>query len=296
MAPSAGQGPGQVADDAAARDVGTGVQAVAQRGARGQHGGGVDHRRPQQLVGHADVGPRPGRVVETQAGPLEQDVAGQGVAVGAQPGGGQPDDGVAGLHPLGTELGAVLDHPDREAGQVELVGGHDPGVLGRLAADQRAAGLTAALVHPGHDGGHRVRIDLAGGQVVEHEERLGTDAHQVVHAHGHQVEADRLVAAGGRATTSLVPTPSVEATSTGRVAGHVERELAAEAADARHHGAQPLDRGVAGRDVHAGRRVGGAALVTCSDPGERGLVRRIDTGRPRKVTGVAAGPSSGSRR
>ena len=87
----------------------------------GQHGRGVDHRRAQQLVGHAVVGPRPGRVAQVEAGPLEQDVAGQGVAVGAQPGRGQPDDDVAGPHPLGAELGPLLDHADGEAGQVELV-------------------------------------------------------------------------------------------------------------------------------------------------------------------------------
>ena len=64
-----------------------------------------------------------------------------------------------------------------------------------------------------------------------------------------------------RATTILVPTPSVEATRTGwREAAEVERELAAEPADALHHAAQPLHGGVAGRDVHPGAGVGGAAL------------------------------------
>ena len=49
---------------------------------------------------------------------------------------------------------------------------------------------------PGHDGGHLVGVDLAGGDVVEHEQRLGADAHQVVDAHGDEVDADRVVAAG----------------------------------------------------------------------------------------------------
>ena len=58
-----------------------------------------------------------------------------------------------------------------------------------------------------------------------------------------------------------MPTPSVEATSTGlRVAAHVEGELPPEAADARHHGAQALDRRVTGGNVHAGAGIGGAAL------------------------------------
>ena len=45
-----------------------------------------------------------------------------------------------------------------------------------------------------------------------------------------------------------------------REAAEVERELAAEAADALHQAAQALDGGITGRDVHAGAGVGGAAL------------------------------------
>ncbi len=96
----------------------------------------------------------------------------------------------------GPSCGPLLDDTDREAGQIELVGRHDAGVLGRLPADQRAAGLAAALVHPRHHGRHLVGVDLARGDVVEHEQRLGAHADQVVDAHGDQVDADRVVAAG----------------------------------------------------------------------------------------------------
>ncbi len=161
------------------------------------------------------VGPLPGGIPELEAGPLEEDVAGERVAVGTQPRRGQADDGVALPHALGTELRPLLHHADGEAGQVELVARHDAGVLRRLAPDQRAARLAAALVHPGHDGGHLLGVDLAGGDVVEHEERLGAHAHQVVDAHGDQVDADRAVAAGVAGDAILVPTPSVEATRTG---------------------------------------------------------------------------------
>ena len=41
-----------------------------------------------------------------------------------------------------------------------------------------------------------VGVDLAGGDVVEEEERLGAHADQVVDAHGDQVDADRVVATG----------------------------------------------------------------------------------------------------
>ena len=87
------------------------------------------------------------------------------------------------------------------------------------------------------------------------------DADEVVDAHGDEVDADRLVAAGVAGDDHL----GAHAVGRGhqdrvRVAAEVERELAAEPADARHHAAQALDGGVAGRDVHTGAGVGGAAL------------------------------------
>ena len=157
-AQAAGQGAREVAHNAAARDVGAGVQRIAERAAHGEHGGGVDHRRAQQLVRHAVVGTRPGGVAELEAGPFEQDVAGERVAVRAQTRRGQPHDDVARPHALGAELGPLLHHADGEAGQVELVARHDAGVLGRLAADERAPRLAAALVHPRHHGGHLVGV------------------------------------------------------------------------------------------------------------------------------------------
>ena len=238
------------------------MQCVAEGGPHGEHGRGVDDRGAQQLVGHGVRGSLPGGIREVEAGPLEEHVAGQRVAVGAQPRRGQSHDGVAGADPLGAELGAVLDDAHREAGQVELVGRHDPRMLGRLAADQRAARLPAALVHAGHHGGDVLGVDLARGEVVEHEQGLGADADQVVHAHGDQVDADRLVAPGGPGHHQL----RAHAVGRGHQHGlgeavHVEGELAPEAADARHERAQAVDRGFAGCDVHAGAGVGGAALA-----------------------------------
>ena len=121
----AGQGTGQVPHDAATGDVGAGVQRLAEGGAHGEHRRGVDHRGAQELVGHGVRRPVPGGVLEVEAGPLEQHVAGQRVAVGAQPRRDQADHRVARAHPLGPELGPVLHRADREAGQVQLVGRHD---------------------------------------------------------------------------------------------------------------------------------------------------------------------------
>ncbi len=58
---------------------------------------------------------------------------------------------------------------------------------------------------PGHQLGHLGGIDRAGRDVVEEEQRLGALAHQVVHAHGHQVDPDGVETAGGLGHQSLGP-------------------------------------------------------------------------------------------
>ena len=66
-------------------------------------------------------------------------------------------------------------------------------MLGHLAADERAAGLAAALADAPDDFGHGPGIQLAHGNVVEEEQRLGTGGQNIVHAHGHQIDAHRIV-------------------------------------------------------------------------------------------------------
>ena len=56
-----------------------------------------------------------------------------------------PTSGVTGDDGTAVEDLRPLDDPDREAREIDLVGGHRPRVLGRLAAEQRAPGLAAAL-------------------------------------------------------------------------------------------------------------------------------------------------------
>ncbi len=72
-----------------------------------------------------------------------------------------------------------------------------PGVLGHLTADQGAAGLAAALGDAGDQLLDVVRVELADGDVVEEEQGLGALAHQVVDAHGDQVDADGVEPADG---------------------------------------------------------------------------------------------------
>ena len=126
--------------------------------ARAQHGRGVDHRRAAAARRpRVRVGPVPGRLVEVRA---RRARAARGAPAcsrwTADPGEASPTS----ASPARTRAGpswVPLHHADGEAGQVELVGRHDAGVLGRLAADQGAAGLPAALVHAGDDGRRRAR-------------------------------------------------------------------------------------------------------------------------------------------
>ena len=138
-----------------------------------------------------------GRIVEGPPGPLEQDAPGQRVAVRAQAGRRQADEHVAGLDVLAGDQLVALGHPDREPDEVELARLHGARVLGHLAADQRAAGLAAALGHAFDELLDVVGVEPTDRDVVEEEERLGPLAHEVVDAHGHQVDADGVEPAGG---------------------------------------------------------------------------------------------------
>ena len=145
-------------------------------------------------------------------------------------------------------------------------------MLGHLAADERAAGLLAALADARHDLGHVLGLQLADGHVVEEEQRLGAGGQDVVGAHGHQIDAHRVVLAGHLGHLEL-RTHAVGAADQQRIVhvlGGRDGEQAAEAADVAHHlgtvrvvhdaldgfdGARALGR------VHARLRVGHRVLV-----------------------------------
>ncbi len=144
---------------------------------------------------------------------------------------------------------------------------------------------------PADDGGHLVGVDLARGDVVEHEQRLGPHADEVVDAHGDQVDADRPVATGvaGDDHFGAHPVGGGHQDRT-REAPQVERELAAEPADPLHHAAQALDGGVAGRDVHTGAGVGGALSHGGQTPGSAPWWAVTPTGSGRRsVTEAGTG-------
>ncbi len=96
------------------------------------------------------------------------------------------------------------------------------------AQPRLAAGRGDAVDHLGAD----LRIELAAGEIVEEEQRLGALHHEVVDRHGDEIDADRVVA------RSLDRDLDLGADAVGRgdqdrigEAGRLEIEQAAEAAD-----------------------------------------------------------------
>ena len=67
-------------------------------------------------------------------------------------------------------------------------------MLGGLPAQQGSPGDLAGGRDAGDDRGDTFGDDLARGDVVRDEQRLGTDDDQVVHEHADEVETDRVVA------------------------------------------------------------------------------------------------------
>ncbi len=100
---------------------------------------------------------------------------------------------VARAHALGSAHGIRFDDPRRRARDVVVVGTQEPRVLGRLAADERRAGLGAAAGDAGNDVGDALGHDAAAGDVVGEEERTRTDHDDVVDDHADEVETHRVV-------------------------------------------------------------------------------------------------------
>ena len=131
---------------------------------------------------------------------------------------------------------------------------------------------------PARDRGDLVRHDLAAGDVVEQEQRLGAAGHQVVDDHRDQVDADRVV------DVHLLRDDQLGADAVGRggeqrllVLVHVEPEQPGEAADVADHlgppgavhlGLEQLDRLLAGVDGDPRVGVGhGAPVLRARRPG-----------------------------
>ena len=112
-----------------------------------------------------------------------------------QAGGGHGDDHVVFPHPVRAQQLVGLHHAHGGGGHIVLPRLHDPRMLRGLPAQEGAPGLHAALGNAGHNIGHMLGHHLADGDIVLQKQRLRPAHHQVVHAHGHQVDADGVMLA-----------------------------------------------------------------------------------------------------
>ena len=162
---------------------------------------------------------------------------------------------------------------------------HDATVLGGLATEQRAARLSTARGHAGDHLGDALGVDGADSDVVEEEEGLGTDAHEVVDAHGHQIDPDGVEAPSEARHLELGPHAIGGRDQHGvRVALGVEGEHPAEATDA----AQDLGSGGGGDHVLDGLD----GRVTCCDVDTGGGVGGTELRHGLRPPGAPAGARS----
>ena len=194
-----GQHAGEVRGDAAAGDVrervhGSREPVVARGGARAARCRAASARgapRPTSCRARA-------RHPCSRQAALGEDVPHEREAVGVQARSTRSRSTASPSRTRSAPSSAIgLDDADRGAGHVVVVGTHEAGVLGRLAADECGARLGAGPGDARDDGGDALGHDLAARDVVGHEERRRTDHDDVVDDHAHEVLADGVVLVEG---------------------------------------------------------------------------------------------------
>ena len=189
-----GQDPRDVVDEAAAGDVRHrldptgGAERLEER--LDVDAGGHEKRAPE-----AGRGAEGRREVERHLRVVEE-LSDEREAVRMEPRRGEAENDVARFEIAPRQELAPLGGADREAGEVEVAPLIEPRHLGGLAADERGAGDPAALGDAGDDLDGVSRLELAGGEIVEEEQRLGALDDEIVDAHGDQIDADRVENAG----------------------------------------------------------------------------------------------------
>ena len=164
-----------------------------------------------------------------------------------------------------VEDAIALGGADRETGEVVFARRIHARHLRRLAADQRAArvaaGLRDAFQHRLGDPG----FEFARREIIEKKQRLSALNDEIVDAHRDEVDADRVVPAGGLRDLEL-GADAVGGRDQDRIGEtrRLEVEQRAEAAEARRRAGagggagqrlDRLDQGIAGIDVDARRPV-----------------------------------------
>ena len=100
---------------------------------------------------------------------------------------------VAGGHFRAINNLGFFDDTHTETSQVVIFAFVHARHLSGFATDQRSAGLFAADTNTVDYIGRNINIQFAGGVIIEEEQRLGAGDYQIVHTHGHQINADAVV-------------------------------------------------------------------------------------------------------
>src|SRR5574337_1403052 len=109
-------------------------------------------------------------------------------------GGGEADQDVTRLDRAAINDFAFFHYAHGKTGEVVIFTGVHARQFGGFAADQRATGEFAAARDAFDHGFRGVYLQLAAGVVIQEKQRLGPRDHDVVDAHGHEVDADGVVA------------------------------------------------------------------------------------------------------
>ena len=100
---------------------------------------------------------------------------------------------IAILNARRPDHGRSIDDAHGKAREVILVRIHNAGMFGHLPANERTARHLAAICNTRNDLCYRFALKLPYCDVIKEEERFSTRSQDIVHAHGNQIDADRIV-------------------------------------------------------------------------------------------------------
>src|SRR5690606_9372937 len=149
----------------------------------------VDTGRSQQRIGQ---GGGAARLLKVGVAAFD-DFSDQRITVGMGAGRGQAQQHVADVHTAAVDQLVALDDADGKAGEVVIAMLVHAGHFRGFAANQCGAGQFAAAGDAVDHGFGHVDVEFAGGVIIKEKQRFGTLHQNVVYAHGHQVDADRVV-------------------------------------------------------------------------------------------------------
>ena len=120
-------------------------------------------------------------------------LAHQGKTIAVHAGGSDSDQDVSGSYFLPCDQVFFINNTYGETCKVIFILFHKSRMLRSLSADQSGSGLKAAFRYASYDLGDLFRIVLAAGNIIQEKQRFTARAGNIVHAHCHSVDSDRVM-------------------------------------------------------------------------------------------------------